>query len=589
MQKILDQLKTNFAKQGGFKPFIDFIRFPRFRNLEPDTKINFKFPVSVFVGQNGCGKSSVLQALYGSPKGKNVSDFWFNTEVDPIVEMAGDNRNCLIYSYDRGGAATEVLKRRIAKQGKPDLWDTSEPIARYGMTAGAARVPPVEMNVVYLNFRVGQSAFEKAFHEETPPRSGIQAWLREKSTSLNRVLRGGKFRPFGHVLYDAKHNLTPQEIGAMSMILGRTYTAAILLKHKLYGAWGYSVFFDSAHAKYSEAFAGSGETNVAFLVHQLISAPRNSLVLLDEPEISLHPGAQKRLLEFILEQALAKAHQVVICTHSSALVALLPSEAIKVFHVTATGAFRVKEDVRPYEAFHFLGEAVPVKRTLIVEDRLALLLLEAVLALDAAKSAMVGVQHFFGGASAMKQDAAVYMRENPRNRYLVLDGTEKPATALFNPGTITEAQMANPTALSEFLDGEIKAATGARIAFATDSGTGNKAQKCQLQCDYLRYLSSHVYYLPFDAPEDVLWDDDYVKRHLDLIFDAPEVAAFFASLAGEKSKQKFAAFAKMICDKDTAADINVIHRMVIKQWMRDTRRSGPTITAIKSIIDGALA
>ncbi|QQR95196.1 MAG: AAA family ATPase [Bacteroidota bacterium] len=54
--------------RNAFRNFIEYIQFPYFRNLEKNTRIIFDFPLTVFVGQNGSGKSSTLHALYGAPK-----------------------------------------------------------------------------------------------------------------------------------------------------------------------------------------------------------------------------------------------------------------------------------------------------------------------------------------------------------------------------------------------------------------------------------------------------------------------------------------------------------------------------------------
>ena len=56
-------------------------------------------------------------------------------------------------------------------------------------------------------------------------------------------------------------------------------------------------------------------------------------ILLDEPEVSLHPGAQERLVEFLFEQIKKHKHQVVVSTHSPSIIRHLPPEAIKVMMV----------------------------------------------------------------------------------------------------------------------------------------------------------------------------------------------------------------------------------------------------------------
>ena len=58
--------------------------------------------------------------------------------------------------------------------------------------------------------------------------------------------------------------------------------------------------------QYTEAFAGSGESRIILMVDEVLNAEAKSLILLDEPEINLHPGAQIRLKRFLLEQILEK-------------------------------------------------------------------------------------------------------------------------------------------------------------------------------------------------------------------------------------------------------------------------------------------
>lgn len=60
---------------------------------------------------------------------------------------------------------------------------------------------------------------------------------------------------------------------------------------------------------YSEANAGSGEIAVVQLVRRIEKARDYSLVLLDEPEVSLHPGAQENLKEYLLEAIKTKNYK----------------------------------------------------------------------------------------------------------------------------------------------------------------------------------------------------------------------------------------------------------------------------------------
>src|ERR1700742_4811815 len=97
-----------------FDPFISHIRFPHYKNLAPDLKLDFDFPITALVGANGTNKSSVLRAIQGSPEGENLGVYWFSTSTDPIDEKTGA-RNAFVYGYrhSTAGKVVEVLKTRV--------------------------------------------------------------------------------------------------------------------------------------------------------------------------------------------------------------------------------------------------------------------------------------------------------------------------------------------------------------------------------------------------------------------------------------------------------------------------------------------
>jgi predicted ATPase len=86
----------------------------------------------------------------------------------------------------------------------------------------------------------------------------------------------------------------------------------------------------------------------------LLKAEKYSLILLDEPETSLHPGAQKRLIAFLLEQIRTKHLQIVISTHSPTIVETLPQNAVKVLEIGDSGRARIVENTHPQVAFNRL-------------------------------------------------------------------------------------------------------------------------------------------------------------------------------------------------------------------------------------------
>ena len=65
---------------------------------------------------------------------------------------------------------------------------------------------------------------------------------------------------------------------------------------------------------------GFGTNSLVQLLHQLITADQGATVLIEEPEIHLHPKAQAELAEVLAETAKAEDKQIIMTTHSEHLV-----------------------------------------------------------------------------------------------------------------------------------------------------------------------------------------------------------------------------------------------------------------------------
>jgi len=73
-------------------------------------------------------------------------------------------------------------------------------------------------------------------------------------------------------------------------------------------------------------FAGFGSKQILPVITQLFCAPKGALILIEEPEISLHPEAQIWLLAMFAD-AIRDGKQIVITTHSQTLLTALPEVA----------------------------------------------------------------------------------------------------------------------------------------------------------------------------------------------------------------------------------------------------------------------
>jgi len=556
--------------QGGFGQRIDYIRFPYFRNLAENCRIELSSPFTVMVGPNGCGKSSVLQALYGCPMNYSLSDFWFSTRIDPIKDKNSNDRHCFIYSYGKQGPSKEVLKRRSFKRGQPDLFDSSPAIKAYGMAQPNRRtLKPIEKNVVYLNFRTAQNAFEKVFNEERPPKRGVQDFIRKRNQCLYEAFNN----PSGFVdgrytfTHDSPVILPKEQVEEASRILGREYVGAKMVRHHLYRIWGHSLIMETASASYSEAFAGSGEFAVFLLVHEVMSAQSGSLLLLDEPETSLHPGAQKRLREFLLEQCLRKKHQVVICSHSPFVVEGVPSHWVKVFGESADGKFDVFDASNSKEVFHRLGHSA-TKTKIFVEDRLAKLVLDSVISeIDEGLSEIIEVSYPPGGKNQVMQDLTVVCRSSDEDVFVVFDADVEPEIPFEDPmNSMTAALFNDPEGSVEYLEEELRI-RGFSPKFSRNGGNDQAGPLLKQRDEMITYIvkcSKDVFYFPEDL-EEMIWDDSVAEQLFEIGGEGT-----LEDLDDFNYKDSYFEITKLTnsISSISGAQIDVVHGFFIKAWIR---------------------
>lgn len=523
-----------------FEPSIRHIRFPHFKNLSPMLRLDFKFPITAIVGPNGSNKSSVLRAIGCCPHGNDLGDHWFSTQIDPITESGGRPRYIFGYLEEHSRNIVEVINTRIHKKQDPDYWEPSRPILKDGME----KMPPIapgaplkgrtktrwagiEKNMVLLDFRSEISAFDKLFYHgeisEKIRRETRKQTLRKKSKILKKVIDENlnELSPYKgkkNLVFSNKH-LPEAQVAKISEILGRRYQSIRLINHNIFENRSYTAILKANDLQYSEAFAGSGEFAVVMLVHKIMSAPDCSLIILDEPEVSLHPGAQIKLMQFMSDVCLQNKHQVFIGTHSKYIVDGLPPEAIILLQPDpATGKITAQQDILPSEAFFHLGLPDTDKRRVFVEDRLgAELVNKALRTLGEAAFNRIEVKPYPGGAQTiLSQLGPSLMQIGDNTSVFLLDGDQKPLEEVLDPDIIPEAEH-------EKIQSELYKLTkvdSKNIRFALNGGDDPALPDIRkaLERDYLKYAKSRTYYLPSANPETFVWEnmpDDNIKELCD--------------------------------------------------------------------------
>jgi len=502
---------SKLKEEGKFQNYIEYMVFPYFKNLQPNSKIILKFPLTVLIGKNGSGKSSTLHAFYGAPKGHSCGEFWFSTDTDPIIEAGENERNRFFYGYKQN-SNSEIKEVRFArikrsettvKKENPDYWETTRPSKLDGMIVTEnmdKRHNPVDKSVIYIDFRGALSAFDKYFYFGEPRHEKKQDLLRRKSRYLERAFKKEplNYSPDskGCKITETLISVTPKIINEINKILGKNYVEIKIISHKLYEQWGISVLLkNNFETKYSEANAGSGEVAIIQLVYKIMNAQPFSLILLDEPEVSLHPSAQTKLKLFLLQQINEKKHQIIISSHSPSLIQDMPANALKLFETNETGNFTIKNEVNFNEAFYCIEDTVSDIKTIICEDYAAKCLIEKCL-MTLNKQHFCNVIFVPGGAEAILLQyvpAASQKKLNFTNVFIILDG-DKDNDKKYVIKELTQAKLQETSTL----DGFVHEVFGCKIPVYVDGngGHGRDDQKNQILQGYLDFHNNNVFYLP---------------------------------------------------------------------------------------------
>lgn len=299
-------------------------------------RISFDFPIVAIVGENGSGKSTVLQAAACAYQAQsNVLRTYYPTEFFPETAWDKPKGVTIGYGYTVAGRS-EVGSLR--KKTTRWLGQTDRP-KRDVRYEDLNRIQPV-------GARVGYARIAKVQHTE---KSATQ-FAKDKVDRLSFVM---------HQQYEsARMAITSVDAGRRVPVLN-----------------------EIGIGDYSGYHQGSGQLTV----QELFSTdfPKYGLILIDEIESSLHPRAQRRLIRDLAEQARLQECQIILTTHSPYILEELPLSARICLIRNHVGDVKVKEivaGISPEFAMTKMDDDTHPECDVYVEDEAAKVLVEEVLA-----------------------------------------------------------------------------------------------------------------------------------------------------------------------------------------------------------------
>jgi len=276
LSREMRRLETKWISGNGWPKRLDWMEIKDIRGWARQ-RIEFAFPIVAIVGENGSGKSTVLQSaacVYRNDGGSNYfpTEFFPETAWDRLEDVS------IRAGFKQGD---ERFEHSVRKPTTRWLGQPERPL-RQLRYLDLSRLQPV-------GTRVGYARIAKNRHEE-------------------------------HSATDFSND----QVARMSEIMGRHYNAAKMAISTIDANREIPILTKGANP-YSGFHQGSGETTVAELLRT--DLPRYGLILIDEIESSLHPRAQRRLIRDLATVARAKECQIIITTHSPYVLEELPLSA----------------------------------------------------------------------------------------------------------------------------------------------------------------------------------------------------------------------------------------------------------------------
>ena len=279
--------------------------FKCFRELEVNPKL-----ITVFIGPNGTGKSSVLQALLLLKQSQGTdqinyqgafinlsarADLVPNFLSDPLPTYLGlkvKNFTAANQEVDEFQFAAEFTSNlRLFSPGNlegPTQIGVPRGPAPVGLVLTRLAVVPAVRGLVRPRYELGAN-----YSEQVPLHRGLSGQEEQLATNLG---------------YSG--SLEEKLSTSLQKVTGTGLRADVVPSNSV------EVKSMTPSGSVNMVAEGFGSNALILLFHQLLNAQKGATVLIEEPEIHLHPKAQAELAEVLADTAKTDGKQIIMTTHS---------------------------------------------------------------------------------------------------------------------------------------------------------------------------------------------------------------------------------------------------------------------------------
>lgn len=305
-----------------------------YKSIKKTGEISFHDKINIFAGKNNTGKTAFIESIYRVIQGNLNDSFLFNDSVELQLEISvSDEELALLYNnVDSDYVIREVDKFKI--------------FFRYDVQQNYSRLNKIEMfhDNKYKPFYTNKTTANKIEYVINNEKGGgvtsvggipifitnLREFLSEKivyisgsryipeseETALSDTLSidGTNLNKFLYTLHNNNEEIFDKIKTTFIEIFNEV--ESINTPINIGNTTNISVIFKEYNKPIPLSSCGSGFSHVLLLLCVLYTK-QDSIVLYDEPQVYLHPSAEKAIYDLISEN---EGHQYLLTTHSPILI-----------------------------------------------------------------------------------------------------------------------------------------------------------------------------------------------------------------------------------------------------------------------------